>query len=659
MQIIISTLVTAGASLGVQAQPKPGDTTLPSPEAVFEQMGHYDKGSFRYQVSDFFAKPKQSGFSLSPDGKYLSYREKDANAKRHVYVKELATGEVTRAITEGEQLVSTYVWGYNNRLLYLQDKGGDENYELFVADVDGSHQQSLTPFKNIKVEGIYRIVSDPDHVVVTMNKEDPEIFEPFKLNIVNGQLEKLMENKDKENPIMGYDIDKDGFVRGYSRQLNGTTNVQMYRAPGETDFREVARTDWRNDFSILDFDYTDPKGHRAYVLSNLETDKSVIQLYDLSVRKVIKTLFGHPVFDAGGIGTSRARNYEIDYYSYDGDKAELVPVSAYFKRLYARFKKEIGDRSVSISAATLKEDKYLLFVSSDRLYGAYYTYDVASGKLEKMLDLMPNLKEPEMSASRPFSFTARDGLTVHGYITLPANAPKGQPLPMIVYPHGGPYGVRDSWGFDFAAQLFASRGYAVLQVNYRGSGGYGKQFFLAGSKQIGRNMLNDLEDGVQYAIKKGWAQPGKIGIHGGSYGGLATLGSLVKTPDLYACGVDYVGVSNLFTFFKAFPPYWKPFLKQVYEQWYDAESAADQEIMKAVSPALNIDKITKPLFIVQGANDPRVNIQESDQMVRQLRAKGLDVPYMVRYNEGHGFHHEDNSITFYKAMMGFFAQHLK
>ena len=272
---------------------------------------------------------------------------------------------------------------------------------------------------------------------------------------------------------------------------------------------------------------------------------------------------------------------------------------------------------------------------------------------------MPQLREADMANMLPIHFQTRDGLTIYGYLTLPNSTSKENPVPMIVNPHGGPYGIRDRWKFNSEAQLFASRGYATLQINYRGSGGYGKNYLLKGSKQIGRNMLNDLEDGVAFVLKQGLINKDKIAIYGASYGGLATLGSLVKTPDLYKCAVDYVGVSNLFTFVNSFPPYWKPLLKQFYEQWYNPENPEEHQIMTAVSPALNVDKIKTPLFIIQGANDPRVNINESDQVVKQLRAKGLETPYMVRYNEGHGFHHEENEIALYQTMLGFFAKHLK
>ncbi|SFI73509.1 Prolyl oligopeptidase family protein [Olleya namhaensis] len=260
---------------------------------------------------------------------------------------------------------------------------------------------------------------------------------------------------------------------------------------------------------------------------------------------------------------------------------------------------------------------------------------------------------------RPINFISRDGLKVYGYITIPNNIKKGQRVPLIVNPHGGPYGVRDYWGFNPETQLFASRGYATLQVNYRGSGGYGKEFFLKGNKQIGRKMLNDLEDAVAYAKTLDFIDGNKTAIYGASYGGLATLGSLVKTPDLYTCGIDYVGVSNLFTFFESFPEYWKPYMPQFNEQWYNTEDENDQKIMTEVSPALHVDKITKPLFVIQGANDPRVNIDESDQVVKSMRARNIEVPYMVKYDEGHGFSHEENRVALYKAMLGFFAQHLK
>ena len=276
-----------------------------------------------------------------------------------------------------------------------------------------------------------------------------------------------------------------------------------------------------------------------------------------------------------------------------------------------------------------------------------------------LYNLMPNLNEKDMAEMRPITFKSRDELTIHGYITLPKEVQKGKRAPVIVNPHGGPQGIRDSWEFNPEAQLFASRGYTTLQVNFRISGGYGRKFLESGFKQIGRKAMDDVEDGLQYVIDQGWIDKNKVAIYGASHGGYAVLRGLTKTPDLYTCGVDYVGVSNLFTFMKSIPAYWKPYIKIIKEIWYDSDVATEKLIMNKASPVYQINKIKKTLFVVQGANDPRVNIDESDQIVSALRNKGFDVPYMVRYDEGHGFGKEENTIALYKSMMGFYHKHLK
>lgn len=265
----------------------------------------------------------------------------------------------------------------------------------------------------------------------------------------------------------------------------------------------------------------------------------------------------------------------------------------------------------------------LIIVSSDKIYGKYYQYDAKLNKLTYMFDLMPKLEQKDMAVMQPISFKSRDGILIHGYITLPKSALDGKKVPLIVNPHGGPQTIRDSWGFNQEAQLFASRGYATLHVNFRISGGYGKEFLKSGYGQIGRKVMDDLEDGVQFILSKGWVNKDKIAIYGASHGGYATLMGLVKTPDLYSCGVDYVGISNIETFFSSFPEYWKPYKESAKKIWYDLDNPAEAKIAKEVSPFYQVDKIKKPLFVVQGANDPRVNIAESDQIVTALRKKDL------------------------------------
>ena len=636
----------------------PGNTTLPSSVEELDQLAALETGNYKYSVEDYFRKTEQSKFRISPDGLYFSYQERDENGKMHVYVKHTETGEIKRIIEEKDELIRWYGWVNENRIVYIMDYGGDENYHLFAVDLDGSNNLDLTPFDGVRVNFTDLLKDYPDDIIISMNKDDSSVFEPYRINVYTGVYTQLFENPDPIDIIAGYAFDKDGQLKGYYQQHNGTEYIIYYRTAETNEFKQVIKTTWKDTFYILEFNYVTENPHDAFVLSNLDSDTAEIILYDFEKQEKIKTVYRNDSFDAGGLSLSRKRGYEVDYYTYTGVKQQTVPVSSTFRKLHERFTKKFAAYQYYIASQTDEEDKYLICVKSDRLYGIYYVYDAVKDTFIEILNLRPKLDEADMAEMRPVEFTSRDGLTLRGYLTVPNAAANGRKVPLIVNPHGGPYGVRNRWRFNSEAQLFASRGYATLQLNYRGSGGYGKTFFLAGSKQIGRKMLDDLEDGVEYVKSLGIIDENRIAIYGGSYGGLATLGSLVKTPDLYTCGVDYVGVANLFTFIKTLPPYWKPWLEQFNAQWYDENDPAERKIMEAVSPALNVEKINKPLFVIQGANDARVNINESDQMVENLRARGFEVPYMVKYDEGHGFGHEHNRLEMYKCMMGFFARHL-
>lgn len=636
----------------------PGNTALPTSDAELEKLANWNPTNYKYSVEDYFARPKARSFSFSPNGTYLSYREKDENKKNHVYVKNLETEEVTRVIEEKEELIRGFGWANDARLIYVMDKGGNEDYHLFAVDVDGKNQKELTPFDGVKVNILNNLKEDKDHMIISMNQNNPQIFEPYKINIVTGELKQLYKNEDATNPINGYEFDKDGNLRGFAKLRDGV-NIDLYYTTDGENYEVKKQLSWKDTFSIISFNYASDNPHEAYVISNLDSDKTQIYLYDLKEDKVIKKLFSNDKYDVSSLGLSRHRGYELDYFSYEGEKRNIIPVSDYYKKLHKRIITKFPEYNYTIADATDDESKYLIFLQSDKLYGTYYSYDAKKDEFKLLYNLMPNLIESDMAEMRPITFKSRDGITLHGYITLPKEALNGNKVPVIVNPHGGPQGIRDSWGFNPEAQLFASRGYATLQVNFRISGGYGREFLESGFKQIGRKAMDDVEDGLQYVVDKGWVDKDNAAIYGGSHGGYAVLRGLTKTPDLYACGVDYVGVSNLFTFMNSMPAYWKPYLKIIKEIWYDLDVPEEKAIMNEVSPVFHIDKIKKPLFVVQGANDPRVNIDESDQIVEALRAKGVDVPYMVKYDEGHGFAKEENSIALYKAMMGFYAKHLK
>ncbi|WP_080779593.1 S9 family peptidase [Chryseobacterium phocaeense] len=634
----------------------PGDPTLPSSKESLEKMVSFDKGNFKYKVEDYFARPNASQFKISPDGQYLSYKEKDKDKKNHVYIKELKTGKITKAIVEKDDLIGSYGWLDKKRLFYTQDKGGNENTHMYAVDIDGKNLKDLTPFEGVTLN-YADIIKDTEFVIVALNKNNKQIFEPYKINFNTGEMTQLYENKDVNNPIDGYLFDKDGNMRGYTVLENGLTTKTYYKDLATGKFNLIKSTDWKNTFSIIGLNDNSKNKDEAYVVTNLDSDKTRIVLYDLKKNAIIKEVYSNPVYDVSSISTARKnRNYELDYISYTGIKGEIIPVSKFYKEVHDKLKSEFKDKEFSVVSSDDNENKLLVVVGSDKLYGTYYEYDTKSKQLKLLYNLMPQLKEEDMAEMKPIEFKSRDGLTIRGYITLPKAAADGKKVPLIVNPHGGPQGIRDEWGFNPEDQLFASRGYATLHVNFRISGGYGKEFQHIGYKQIGRKAMDDVEDGVKYVIEQGWVDKDKIAIYGGSHGGYATLMGLIKTPDLYACGVDYVGVSNIFTFFESFPEYWKPYKEMVKQIWYDLDNPEEAKIAKEVSPVFHIDKIKKPLFVVQGANDPRVNINESDQIVKAIRSKGVEVPYMVKYDEGHGFKKEPSRIELYRYMLGFFAE---
>jgi dipeptidyl aminopeptidase/acylaminoacyl peptidase len=650
--LMLSAVYTASA--------QSGDKTLPTSGEELAIIAAFEKGTYKYSVEDFFARPKVSSFQISPDGIYFSFSEKDNSGKSHVYVKNIKSGVVLRVIEEKEELIRGYYWLNNKLLLYYTDKGGDENYKLFVSEIEGSKERCLTPYENVSAEVLKRPdISHPDEIIVLMNKDNPEFSEPYSINIISGETRKLFNDTAIGYHVSNYYFNKDWEVNAYIKKADESNKELFYRTSSKEKFKEVTKISTTDKFEIIDFAINTSYPHDAYIISNHSGNTLEIFLYDLVKGQIIKKLFSNDTYDLSGLGISKVRKNEIDYYTYVGKRLEIVAVSPAYKNIHLKIKAKIGDCDYLIYNRTSKDDKYLLDVYSDKVYHKYYMYDVLRDELTLLVNLLPHLKEEDMAENRPIQFTSRDGLIIDGYLILPKGVSKNNQAALLVNPHGGPFEVRNEWGFNREAQLFASRGYATLQVNVRGSGGYGKNFQKAGYKQIGRKMLDDIEDGVNYVLSTGLIDEKRVAIYGGSYGGLAALGSLIKTPDLYACAVDIVGISSLFTFYASFPANWKGLTNQIYEQWYNPAKPEEERIMKSVSPVLNADKINKPLFIAHGANDPRVSIKESDQMVRSLRSRGVDVPYMVKYNEGHGFSRENNRIELYKTMLGFFAKYLK
>jgi len=432
---------------------------------------------------------------------------------------------------------------------------------------------------------------------------------------------------------------------------DGVNASVLYR-DGETGpFRTLVTTDYRTTVRPQFFLADD---QRFYALSNRGRDRLALVVIDPARPDAENVVYEHPEVDLGGAAWSDAR-HALTHVEYVTDRTHRRYFDPGMERVFTSIEAKLPGYEVALQSRTRAEDKYIVAAYNDRTQGTRYVYDSAADTLSKLADINPWIPEKDMAPMRPVTIRSRDGLTLHGYLTLPAGrAARG--LPCVVNPHGGPW-FRDAWGYNPEVQLLANRGLCVLQVNFRGSTGYGRAFWEASFGQWGLKMQDDITDAVQWLVAQGIADPKRVAIYGASYGGYATLAGVTYTPDLYAAAVDYVGVSNLFTFLDTIPPYWKPMLDKFHAMLGDP--VKDRDRLAATSPALHADRIRTPLFIAQGARDPRVNKAESDQMVEALRKRGVEVKYMVKDDEGHGFRNEENQFEFYAAMESFLLQHLK
>ena len=598
-------------------------------------------------VKDFFKNPQSAGYQLSPHGEYLAYLA-PWNQRLNVWVKKIAGGEPVRITSDETRDIRSFTWTTDDRLVYGQDLSGDENFKLFSIKRDGTGLINLTPWDKVRADVIDVPRKDPQHILIEHNHRDAKIFDVFRVDVDTGKSTLLIKNP---GDVSGYVTDHDGVIRIES-VTDGVNAKLLYRPDGKSKFKTVITTNFRESVSPQLFTYDNKN---LIATSNIGRDKQALVELDPATGKELKVLYENSEVDVDGAISSEARQ-KLTGAVYETDKQHYVFFDPTREALQKDLEAQLPGVNVSVADTDLDEKIWLVKTWSDRTRGDYYLYDGTTKKLDHLASVTPWLDPKQMAEMTPVTYQARDGLTIHGYLTLPAGV-DAKNLPLIVNPHGGPW-VRDSWGFDPEVQFLANRGYAVLQVNYRGSTGYGRKFWEASFGQWGRAMQDDLTDGANEMVKRGIADPKRLGIYGGSYGGYATLAGVTFTPDLYAAAVDYVGVANLLTFMNTLPPYWEQGRKMLYEMVGNPEDPAQKARLEAESPIFSADKIKTPLLIAQGLHDPRVNKNESDQMVKALRGRGIDVPYMVKDNEGHGFHNEENRFDFYRAMEQFFGEHL-
>ena len=596
-------------------------------------------------LKDFFRNPERTDYAISPNGKYLSFLA-PYKGRLNVFLQEISGGEPQRLTNVTERDIAKYLWGNDRTILYIKDNAGDENFHLYSVFTDGSGSKDLTPFDGVRVNIVDELEDYDSEILIELNKRNPEFFDVYRLNFETGEMKVAAENPGN---VSGWGTDHKGTIR-IAVTTDGVNNGIMYRDSAEDEFKTIITTNFRQMLSPLFFTFDDKN---IYASSNLGRDKAAIVEYDIKNNKELSVLFEHPEVDVNILKYSKKRKVLTVIPAYT-HRIERVILDDEIRRIYEKLEKELAGYEITIVDTDDNEEKYIVAAYNDRTTGSYHIYDKSTDSITKINDVSPWINEEQMSEMKPVTFTSRDGLKLNGYLTLPkGKEPKD--LPVVLNPHGGPW-ARDYWGFNPEVQFLASRGYAVLQINFRGSVGYGREFWESSFKQWGRKMQDDLTDGVKWLEEQGIADPKRVAIYGGSYGGYAVLAGLAFTPDIYACGVDYVGVSNLFTFMKSIPPYWQPFLEMMYEMVGNPET--DKQLLEDASPVFHVDKIKAPLFIAQGRMDPRVNVNESDQVVEALKKRGIDVPYMVKDNEGHGFHNEENRFDFYEAMEKFLTKHL-
>ncbi|MCB9073652.1 MAG: S9 family peptidase [Bdellovibrionaceae bacterium] len=597
-------------------------------------------------LETFFRNPVASSVSISPNGEMLAALM-PFKGRMNVFVRDIKGGEWNALTKVDDRDIAGIQWKTDNTILFIKDFGGDENFHVFSVNLSSKEVKDLTPFAKVRAQIIDTLDGVFDNeIVVGINKRDPRVFDVYKVNVITGALTLILENT---KTYVGYLFDHKGNLR-MTVASDGVNNDYFYRDAGKKDFRKIMSLDFKDSFAPVAFD---KNNKNIYAISNIKRNTAAAVEVNPRNGHEIQTIFSNPDYDVTGLQYSKERK-ELIEASFTDWKMEQHVLSPYYKEIYGALKAEITDKEVVISNSNKNETRMVVVTYSDRTQAQYYIYDVTSKKLTFLLDSAPWMKPSELAEMKPVSYKSRDGLIIHGYLTLPKN--KGDKnLPVVINPHGGPW-ARDMWRYNPQVQFLANRGYAVLQMNFRGSTGYGRKFWEASFKQWGLKMQDDITDGVEWLISQGIADKNRVAIYGGSYGGYAVLAGLAFTPDLYRCGVDYVGVSNIFTLMQTVPPYWQPMRDKFYKMIGHPEK--EKDLIEKASPLFSANKIKAPLLVVQGAQDPRVKKSESDQIVEALKKRGVDVPYLVKENEGHGFRNEENRFEFYRTMETFLDKHM-
>ena len=583
-----------------------------------------------------FGNPEKVSPKLSPDGTRLAWIAPDAKNVLQVWVRTVGKEDDKAVTADKKRGIRQYLWAENNKtLLYLQDADGDENWHLYGVDLDSGSVRDYTAFQGVQARVTATDVNHPEEILVSLNVRDKRLHDVYRLNLPTGALV-----VDTPNP---------GDVAGFAADAQFQIRAAQVATPeGGTEIRvrDDAKSPWKTWIKvgpdeILDFlDFT-ADGKSAYVLSSVGSDTARVVERNIATNAE-RVLASSAEVDAEGTLID-PRTHVLQAVRFAPGRARWTVTDPSVKADLEGIAK-LFDGDFAVINRDSKDGVWLVGFTSDHGPVRYYAWSRAEKKGTFLFVQQPKLEGLALASMKPVVIPTRDGLTMHGYLTLPVGvAPKN--LPMVLFVHGGPW-ARDVWGYNSSAQWFANRGYACLQINYRASTGYGKKFLNAGNRQWGLKMHDDLIDAVQWATRQGIADSKKVAIYGGSYGGYAALAGLTVTPQTFACAVDIVGPSNIKTLIASIPPYWKPIRSMFDVRMGNVDDPKDAELIHNASPLFRADKIVRPLLIGQGANDPRVNQAESEQIVSAIEKNGGKVTYVIYSDEGHGFARPENRIDF-------------
>jgi dipeptidyl aminopeptidase/acylaminoacyl peptidase len=594
-----------------------------------------------------FGNPVKVAPRLSPDGKRLAYIA-PSDGVLNVWVKTVGKDDDKVITADKVRGIRECFWAYDGvHIIYLQDAGGDENWHAYAVPAAGGAAVDLTPVKGAQAQIAGVEKSDPTHIVVALNDRDPQFHDLYKVDLKSGKRTLVLKNDIK---AVAFVLDRALHVRAAQTfKPDGTVEI-LHRASDKAPWKKIDAWGPEDSFTSNLIGFADDN-RTLYLLSSVGANATELRAIDTRTGKQ-KTLAGDPEADVADLLVSEV-NHKVLAVGFERDRLEWKPLDPKVGKDLAVLE-QVADADISVVSSDRKEQSWIVSFNQDSKPPRFYSYDRRTQKASFLFSARPELEDAPLADMKPVTYKARDGLVIHGYLTLPRDVP-AKDLPAVVNPHGGPW-ARDTWGFNAWSQWLANRGYAVLQPNFRGSTGYGKKFLNAADKEWGRKMQDDVTDGTKWLIEQGIADPRRICIMGGSYGGYATLMGLVTAPDLYACGVDIVGVANLITWLKTIPPYWMPFRDVLAQRVGDPEK--DAEFLKARSPVFLVDKIKAPLLIGQGANDPRVPRAESTQIRDAMKKAGKQVEYIEYPDEGHGFVRPENRLNFFAAAEKFLAEHI-